>query len=207
MNPRRWLLPETPDVLGMLRDQAAVTVEGMEALVAWANGDDAAGDRVRNCEHRADTRKRELREALTVALMTPLEPEDLFELSKDLDDVMNNAKDTVREAEVMHAATDRAIAEMADHLAEGARQLAEAFAALPGGGAGAPAKATEAADAAVKSQRRLERVYRAAMSALVDVDDLREVTARREIYRRLARTSDELVVVAERVWYSVLKAS
>jgi hypothetical protein len=29
-----WFLPENPDVLGMLRRQAAVTVEGMAALVA-----------------------------------------------------------------------------------------------------------------------------------------------------------------------------
>jgi uncharacterized protein Yka (UPF0111/DUF47 family) len=204
MKRRHWLLPETPDVLGMLRDQAAITVEGMEALVEWASGDAAAGDRVRDCEHRADKCKRKLRETLTVALITPIEPEDLFELSKDLDDVMNNAKDTVREAEVMHTAPDGSVAEMAGHLAEGARHLGDAFAALAAGDS-ASADATAAADAAVKSQRRLERVYRTAMSALASVDDLREVTARREIYRRLARTSDELVVVAERVWYAVLK--
>ena len=65
--------------------------------------------------------------------------------------------------------------------------------------------ATEPADAAVKSQRRLERVYREAMSALVQDSDLREVAARRELYRRISRTSDRLVEVAERVWYSVLK--
>ena len=45
------------------------------------------------------------------------------------------------------------------------------------------------------------------MSALVDIADLREVAARRELYRRLVRTSDQLVDVAERVWYSVLKES
>ena len=45
------------------------------------------------------------------------------------------------------------------------------------------------------------------MSALVAVDDLREVAAKRELYSRLARTSDELREVAERVWYSVLKES
>jgi len=45
------------------------------------------------------------------------------------------------------------------------------------------------------------------MSGLVTVDDLREVAAKRELYRRLARTSDELREVAERVWYSVLKES
>jgi len=197
-----WFLPQTPDVLGMLQSQAGITVEGMQALVAWAGGDAAAADRVRECEHRADNAKRQLREALTVAFTTPLEPEDLFELSRGLDDVLNGVKDTVREAEVMDAAPDRPIAEMAACLEDGARHVADAFAAL---GGTAAASATEAADAAVASQRRLERVYRQAMSALIEVDDLREVAARRELYRRLSRTADQLVGVAERVWYSVLK--
>ena len=45
------------------------------------------------------------------------------------------------------------------------------------------------------------------MSALVAVDDLREVAAKRELYRRFGRMSDDLREVAERVWYSVLKES
>jgi hypothetical protein len=45
------------------------------------------------------------------------------------------------------------------------------------------------------------------MSALLEEADLYEVAARRELYRRLARTSDGLTDVAERVWYSVLKES
>jgi uncharacterized protein Yka (UPF0111/DUF47 family) len=202
MRSRRWFLPETPDVVGMLRAQAAVTVEGMDALAAWAHGDESAAERVRACEHRADDRKRELRTALTQAFTTPLEPEDLFELSRGLDAVLDSAKNTVREAEVMHAAPDRAIAEIAIDLAEGTRRLADAFAALSNDGSSG---ATEAADEAIDVRRRVERVYRAAMSALVDGGDLREVAGKRELYRRLARTSEGLADVAERVWYSVLK--
>jgi uncharacterized protein Yka (UPF0111/DUF47 family) len=186
----------------MLREQEAVTVEGMGALVAWARGEEGAADLVRASEHRADACKRELRQALTVAFTTPLEPEDLFELSKGLDDILNGAKDTVREAEVMGTAPDGAIAEMAEYLVEGTRRLGDAFAALA---EDADARATDAADAAVKSQRRLERVYRKAMSALIDVDDARQIAARRELYRRFARSSERLVEVAERVWYAVLK--
>jgi uncharacterized protein Yka (UPF0111/DUF47 family) len=204
MSLKRWFLPETPDVLAMLRAQADLTVQGMDALNTWASGDHAAADQVRKLEHDADDHKRELRAALTVAFTTPLDPEDIFELSRGLDEVLNSAKNAVREAEVMHAAPDAAIAEMTTELAEGTRRIADAFAELS---RGAMASATQAADAAVKSQRRLEHVYRAAMSALVDRDDLREVAARRELYRRLARTSDRLVDVAERVWYSVLKES
>jgi hypothetical protein len=43
------------------------------------------------------------------------------------------------------------------------------------------------------------------MSDLLALDDFRDVTARRELYRRLSRTSDSLVHTAERVWYAVLK--
>jgi uncharacterized protein Yka (UPF0111/DUF47 family) len=202
--PHRWFLPEAPDVLAMLREQAAITVTGMEALVAWANGETGAAERVRECEHRADESKRALRVALTDAFTTPLEPEDIFELSRGLDRVLNNAKNAVREAEVMNTAADPAIAEMATELAEGADQRAQAFEALS---RRERSGATEAADRAARSQSRLEHSYRRAMSALVTVDDLREIAAKRELYRRLARTSDDLRDVAERVWYSVLKES
>ena len=202
---RRWFLPQTPDLLALLHAQAAITVEGTEALVAWAHGDEAAGNRVRECEHLADDRKRALREALTEAFTTPLEPEDLFQLSQGLDGVLNRAKDTVREAEVMGVGPDRAIAEMAGEVAQGVTHLAAAFDALAR--RGAEGVATAAADAAIRNQRRLEHIYRAAMSGLIDLSDVREVTAKRELYRRMVRTSDHLTDVAERVWYSVLKAS
>jgi hypothetical protein len=198
----RWFLPVTPDLLAMLAEQITITAEGMQALAAWASGDAAAVDRLRDCEHRGDDSKRRLRAALTAAFTTPLEPEDIFELSRGLDRVLNDAKNAVREAEVMQTAPDAAIGEMAAELEGGVAELTEAFAAL---GRHDSALATEAATRAAKSQSRVEHVYRRAMSTLVALDDLREVAAKRELYRRLARTSDDLREVAERVWYSVLK--
>jgi uncharacterized protein Yka (UPF0111/DUF47 family) len=196
-------MPETPDVLGLLRAQAAITVEGLDALREWANGDGPAADRVRALEHQADDAKGELRDALRRAFTTPLDPEDMFDLSQELDDVLNSAKNTVREAEVMRTEPDEAIAAMCNELADGTRHLADAIALLAS--RDRESAATEAADKAVKSQRYVEHIYRAAMSALIDVADMREVTAKRELYRRLVRTSDHLAGVAERVWYSVLK--
>ena len=52
---RSWFLPERPDVLGMLRRQAAVTCDGMVALVGWANGEPDAAQRVRGL--RAPSRR------------------------------------------------------------------------------------------------------------------------------------------------------
>jgi uncharacterized protein Yka (UPF0111/DUF47 family) len=203
---RSWFLPERPDVLGILCRQAAVTCEGMAALVDWANAIPDAAQRVRDLEHQADDVKRELRLALTNAFITPIDAEDLYVMSERLDAVLNGAKDTVRESEVMGIPPDGAVAAMATLLAEGAGYLATAFERLdPDKRGKLSASATEAADAAVKSQRRLERAYREAASALLKVDDLREVMGRRELYRRFSRVSETLVEAADRVWYATVK--
>ena len=118
--------------------------------------------------------------------------------------MLNGAKNLVAEAKAMATPPDAAIAEMSAELAAATRQLDEAFRRFA---VGDRAAATELADAAVKRQRHLQHAYRRAMSALIENPDLREVSARRELYRRLARGGDELVLVAERVWYSVLKES
>lgn len=199
---RRFFLPHSPDVLGMLQRQADTTVEAMEALVAWTAGEPGAGDHVRDCEHRADKQKRKLRQALTEAFTLPLEPEDIFTLSMDLDEVLGGAKNLVREAEVMSSEPDDPLGEMARALADGVVDIRRAFGALGEKSAG---DATRAADRAIKAQRAIEHTYRTAMSALVESGDFRQVAAQRELYRRMARTSDDLVRVAERVWYAVLK--
>lgn len=202
MAVKRWFLPETPDVLSMLHTQVGVTLEGLDALGRWAGGGGVeAADAVRDAEHRADDAKRILHRALRIAFTTPVDAEDLYWLSERLDAVINGAKDAVREAEVMAAAPDAPVAEMAALLREGVEHLDVAVGLLASDGE----EATVAADAAVKCQRRIERVYRAAMSDLLEVDDLREVMARRELYRRMARLGDTVVEVAERVWYAVVK--
>jgi uncharacterized protein Yka (UPF0111/DUF47 family) len=186
----------------MLREQAAITVDAMDALVTWASGDADAAAAVRDGEHRADAAKRVLWQTLRDAFSPPFDAEDMYTLSADLDEVLNSAKDLVREMDVMDLRPDPPTLEMVTYIADAVRQLAAAFTAL-----GTHDDATEYADAAIKGQRRIEHVYRPAMSALLDVPDLREVIARREVYRRLSRIGDLVHTVAERIWYAVVKES
>ena len=75
-----WFLPETPDVLGMLRHQGAISADAMAALVDWAGGDATGAERLRGLEHDADEVKRELRIALRRALdALPARLEKLFD--------------------------------------------------------------------------------------------------------------------------------
>ena len=201
MKASRWFLPETPDVLGQLEAQTEVTVRGLEAFAQWANGASNQADAVNRFEHEADEVKRELWAMLRTAFSTPVEPEDMFELSRGIDAVLNGAKNAVREAEVMAVPPDQPLAEMAGLLAEGMRRLADAVTGL----AADSNAATDAADAAVRAQRDLERTYRRASAALLELDDPRVVAAKRELYRRALRLSEILVEVAERVWFVVVK--
>jgi uncharacterized protein Yka (UPF0111/DUF47 family) len=198
---KHWFLPKNPDLLGLLCEQATITVDGMHALVAWAAGEPAAADDLRDYEHRADDKKRQLWRELRDAFSPPFDAEDLFSLSSDLDEVLNAGKNLVRELEVMKLTPDGPTREMTLLLAEATQHLADAFVCL-GQDEG---DATESADAAIKSVRRVEHVYRSAMSALLEVDDLREVVGRREVYRRLSRMGDHIHAVADRIWYAVMK--
>ena len=167
---KRWFLPATPDVLGMLAQQLEVTIAGMDAFAAWAAGDAAAEAQVRALEHQADERKRELHRMLSTAFITPLEPEDLFALSRGIDRILNEANDTVRESEVMDCPPDEPLAAIAALLASAVRELDTAVATLAPGVPGT----TASADRAVKAACRIERVYRTAMGELLRVEDLRE---------------------------------
>ena len=196
-----WFLPQMPDVLGLLSAQGRLTVEGAEAFDRWAAGAEQEATRVRALEHAADGARRAVVAALRSAFTTPVEPEDLYELSERLDAVMNQMKDLVREAEVLSMAPDPAMAEMSHLVAAGVRDLVAAFPGL----AASPDAATAAADRAIRRHRGIERVYRRAMSELVLAPEIGEVTAKRELYRRYARIGDAVEHVANRVWYAVVK--
>jgi len=197
----RWFLPETPDVLGLLRAQVGVTIEGVDAFAAWACGDPSAAQVVRDAERRGDAAKRTLLGALRAAFVTPLEPEDVFALSRGVDWILNYSRDLISESDAMACPPDAVIAEMARLLQEAVRHIDRALADLDSD----HDAATEAADAAIRAERELERIYYGGMAALLEVEDRSERIARRELYRRCLRIGEIVIDVSERVVYAVVK--
>jgi uncharacterized protein Yka (UPF0111/DUF47 family) len=198
---KHWFLPETPDLVALLVRQGEITVEAIESFSRWAAGGSAEERQLRELEHSADDARHALVAALRRAFISPIEPEDLFELSERMDAVVNQAKDLVREAEVLGMDPDRPMAAMGDLVLEATRELLVAFSAI----VKEPDTATASADAAIRCQRQIERVYRQAMSALLKSNDVHEVGGRRELYRRYARLGEAIEAVADRIWYAVVK--
>ena len=198
---RHWFLPQNPDVLQTLREQAEITLAGATAFAAWAGGDPAQQAQVRDCEHRADDVRRQLSVQLRQAFSTPIDQEDLFTLSERLDTVLNGLKNVVREADSSAVEPDAPIAAMAQEILTGVQHLSAAMDHLVRDSD----VATREADAAVATERRMEKIYRNAMQELLAEPDLRVVVARREFYRRTLEIGERLARVADRIWYAVVK--
>jgi uncharacterized protein Yka (UPF0111/DUF47 family) len=187
-------------VLQLLTVHAESVGAGMEALARWAGGADSEEAAVRQHAREADGTRRAVLVEVKTAFVSDVSPEDAFELAERLTEVMKGAKNLVREAEVLALPPDRAMADMAGHLAAGVTALVRGLRGLPDAG-----HATEAADQAVASLSKVESVYRVAMSSLLSSADLRDITARRELYRRMVRIGDRVVSVGDRIWYAVVK--
>lgn len=203
LSNRHWFLPDTPDVLGGLREQLAVTIEGVDRLAGWAAGKPCTVSDLREIEVRGEAAKRELLTQLRDAFVTPLEPEDLFTLSRGIGRILTGSADLVGEAEVLESGPDQGIADMTKPLTRALREIDAAVAAL----GTSPDDAMAAADRAIAVVRDLQSRYYLGMAGLLELDQRGERIARRELYRRCSRIGETAVGVAERVIYAVVKES
>ena len=199
---RRWFLPDTPDLIGQLGVQAGITLEGVEAFASWAAGDESAGEGLPGIEHRGDVAKRELLEQLREAFVTPLAPEDLFALSRGIDWILDYTRDLVSESEAMSSPPD-APARRDGRTAPRCRR-----------GRSPPRSAISASRTTPPTQQRTapftpsassSTPTTAGMAELLAVDQRDERISSRELYRRCARIGEEVVDVAERIIYSIVK--
>ncbi|MCK4590832.1 MAG: DUF47 family protein [Candidatus Latescibacteria bacterium] len=82
----------------MLYDQSAKTLEGVEALERFMINDSKEdGNDVMRIETEADGLRRILIDELNQTFITPIEREDIFALSRTVDDILDYSESTVDE--------------------------------------------------------------------------------------------------------------
>ena len=82
------------DFYALLLQQAEQTYAGCEALVDFLDGKIGA-EEVERLEEVADDARRVLIDELNRTFITPIDREDIFALSRAIDDVVDHAKNTV----------------------------------------------------------------------------------------------------------------
>jgi uncharacterized protein Yka (UPF0111/DUF47 family) len=199
----RWFLPHHPDVLGLLRKQADVTSRGVAAFARWsATGSREDAQAVRDAEHEGDDLRHDLLQALSEALVTPIEQEDAYALTERIDEVLDRAKDTVRVAQAFEWQANEHTAAMGQRIEEATRHLSDAVSCL----ATKDGRPGDHAELAIKAARAVEHGLLEAFAALPRDGASWDRTAAIEVYRGYSDLEHALLRVADRTWYAVLRA-
>lgn len=171
----------------ILSRQSSKTVEGLEALWKFAeSGTKENANLVRNIEREADELRRILIEELDSTFITPLDREDIYALSRAIDDVVDYANTTVDEMEIYNVQGDEHIKEMVNILRKAARELNDAVKILKE----YPKIASEHAVKAKSYENQMERAYHLALADLFKGTDTVYMLKMREIYRHLSNAAD-----------------
>jgi uncharacterized protein Yka (UPF0111/DUF47 family) len=175
----------------LLIQQAEFTVQGIDGLVAYmrAPTDDSAAV-VRRIEKEADEVRRILVDELNRTFVTPLDREDIFHLSRTIDDILDYAYSTVDEMEILQVKPNPYLQRMASLMRDAADEIRMAMLRLKDH----PSVANDHAVRAKALENRMEGVYREAIAALFqgpqDVEHVVEMLKLREIYRHLSNAAD-----------------
>jgi len=175
----------------LIHDQASITLEGMEALKTYlATQDPEASALVAAKEKEADEARRILIDELNKTFITPFDREDIFSLSRTIDDVLDYAYSTVSELEILKVKPTHYMQRMASILRDAAYELLMAVDRLEKH----PGVANDHAQRAKALENRLEDVYREALADLFsgaeDIQHVIKMLKLREVYRHLSNAAD-----------------
>lgn len=175
----------------MLHDQASLTLEGMDILVSYLTkpGQDLA-DQLRHKEKEADEARRILIDQLNRTFITPFDREDIFAISRAIDDVVDYAYSTMSEIMILKVNPTDYMVNIAILLRDGAAELRAAIKCLQDH----PLVAAEHAQRTKSMENKVERIYREALADMFkDVNEVKKVVKvlkMREVYRHLSNAAD-----------------
>jgi predicted phosphate transport protein (TIGR00153 family) len=175
----------------LIHDQSALTLDGLEALkVYFETHDPEAAKLLVKKEKEADEARRILIDELNRTFVTPFDREDIFALSRAIDDVIDYAYSTVSEMEVFDVKATPFMLRIASLLRDAAYELLQAVDRLEKH----PHVAGDHAQRAKALENRVEDVYREALADLfkgpADIDHVVTMLKFREVYRHLSNAAD-----------------
>ena len=108
----------------LIHEQASLTLEGMEALKAYMDDQyESASATLTRKEKEADETRRILIDELNRTFVTPFDREDIFKLSRTIDDVLDYAYSTVDEMEILKVKPTSFMQRMASLVRDAAYEL------------------------------------------------------------------------------------
>jgi predicted phosphate transport protein (TIGR00153 family) len=195
MSIRDFFSPRQDNFVKLLLEQASITLEGMDLLKAYMDAEDPAvaqelHQKIMEREKEADEVRRILIDELLRTFITPIDREDIFALSRAIDDVIDYANTTVDEMEILNVEPTPYMRRIASLLRDAAYEIHLGVQRLRDH----PGVSSDHAQRAKALENRVENVYREALADLFsgpqDVEHVVEMLKMREVYRHLSNAAD-----------------
>lgn len=175
----------------LIGEQAEITLEGLKYLVKYLESHDPEiAEQLSLKEKEADEVRRILIDELNHNFITPFDREDIFTLSRTIDDVLDYAYSTVSEMEILNVKPTPYMQRIASLLKDAAYEIHQAVLRLKKH----PGVAIDHAQRAKALENRVEAVYREAIADLFsgpeNIQHVVEMLKLREVYRHLSNAAD-----------------
>ncbi|MGH8888262.1 MAG: DUF47 domain-containing protein [Acidothermaceae bacterium] len=193
-------------LVALVTDQIGSAVAGANLARTMVVGDVSPAEArasMSEVEHHGDQQRAKLVAALSASLTTPIDREDLFRMSRFVDDVLDELRDFVRESDLYELPDQRSVAPVLDALIQGLNALQAALRQT--------VMRTSAAGvstlAAKKAGGRVRQLYQLELAELfrrpLDV----ELMKRRELLRRIDVVGIRLGEAADALADGIMKRS
>ena len=190
----------------LLIQQCDITVEGVKLMESLMNRPGSAAlEQMRAKEYEADEIRRILIDELHNTFVTPFDREDIFNLSLQVDEMIDYALTTLEEMDLLRVDMDDYLRTMVSLVRQEAEELAMAMHRLSAN----PRLAGDHARQAKKLEGEVDHLYRVAVAGLFtkpkDFNELMAMLRRREVYRHVSNMSDRADAAANVFGMVVMK--
>jgi uncharacterized protein len=195
---------EKVDFYRLLEEQSEFIVKSVSALESYVGTlDPSYAAEVKSLEREADRKRNELVQELNKTFITPFDREDIYMLSKALDDILDYYKTTVNEMEIYQIGLSTELAKFTQMLQQGSEAIREAVRTMK------PDVSLSAQNAvkAKKFENKVEEIYRKSVAQLLESDDIKYIIKMREIYRHLSNCADRIDEAADIICQILMKTS
>jgi len=187
MGLKDFFLPKRKDFLKMLAIQADKTLAGMKALREFTKeSSPTKGRRVREIETEADDLRLNLINELNATFVTPIDREDIFALSRAIDDIIDYGQRTVEEMLIYQVKPTPEMERMVEVLLKATGNICQAVLNLRAG----PQIVLDYVIKVKKAENHIEHLYHEALVNLFRNKNTIYILKMRELYRHLSNSAD-----------------
>ncbi|MCL4319224.1 MAG: DUF47 family protein [Firmicutes bacterium] len=165
------------DITDVLQRYISTTVAAERSLLA---------SKASELEHEGDRRRKSLMDRLEKTFVTPIDREDLNDLSRAIDDIVDYNENTIKEIAIYQIQIDESIREMVETMQQAVAHLTEAITQLSSD----LHRANQEALTTKSMENKMEGIYRRAIAQLTDEADIHYIIKVREVYRHLSNAAD-----------------